>query len=381
MAQMKTSIIFLATIALPALVTLTDVSETNLPLADLSKNSMDVVAVDLDKDGDNDLVIACEFCPNLVLINDGTGKFANESIARLPQKRHDSEDIAAEDFDGDGDIDIVFVSEDDKVHEYYINNGKGYFTDASDKIAWQTTSNAVCALDIDEDGDKDLVLGNAGQDVLLQNDGKGSWTNITATHFPADNDVTQDVKSFDADNDGDPDLIFGNEDAGKIYLNDGKGNFSSATGALPDVVTTVETRKVEVEDIDKDGDPDLLFCNVAFRPGRSKQNLLLLNNGKGHFSDGTAEHYKGENNLMSLDAQFIDLNGDGWKDLIVSNGFGGRVQYFENRKGTFTELTTAGFPEYKGADVISLLNFNGAKGKQFLYLGVFRGPDKLLQVN
>jgi hypothetical protein len=138
---------------------------------------------------------------------------------------------------------------------------------------------------------------------------------------------------------------------------------------------------VEVEDIDKDGDADLFFCNVAFRQGRNKQNLLLLNDGKGRFTDGTADRYKGENDFMSLDAQFMDLNDDGWKDLVVSNGFGGRVQYFENKKGVFTELVNTNLPHYKGADVISLLRFTGAKGKQFIYLGVFRGPDKLLQVN
>jgi len=378
---MKIATLFLCLIATPALVTLTDISETALPIADLSKNSMDVVAADIDGDGDNDLIVACEFCPNLILINDGSGKFANESTARLPQKRHDSEDIAAEDFDRDGDIDLVFVSEDDAVHEYYINDGKGNFTDASEKLAWKTTSNAVCAVDTDGDGDKDLVLGNAGQDLLLQNDGKGNWKDVTATHLPTDNDVTQDVKSFDADGDGDTDLVFGNEDAGKIYFNDGKGKFSVAPTALPDVVRTVETRKVEIEDIDKDGDADLLFCNVAFQPGRNKQNLLLLNDGKGHFRDGTTEHYKGENNLMSLDAQFLDLDNDGWKDLLVSNGFGGRVQYFLNSKGVFTEITNPNLPDYKGKDVISLLHFTGAKGKQFIYLGIFRGPDKLLQVN
>lgn len=378
---MKRAALALCLLATPALVTLTDVSQSNLPVADLTKNSMDVVAADLDKDGDNDLVIACEFCPNFILINDGSGKFTNESAARLPQKRHDSEDIAAEDFDRDGDIDIVFVSEDDKVHEYYLNDGKGYFSEASDRLAWQTTSNAVCAVDVDGDGDKDLVLGNAGQDLLLQNDGKGHWKDITATHLPTDSDVTQDVKSFDADKDGDPDLVFGNEDAGKIYFNDGKGKFTEMAGALPEVVTTVETRKIEVEDIDKDGDADLFFCNVAFSPGRSKQNLLLLNDGMGRFSDGTADRYKGENNFMSLDAQFTDLNDDGWKDLVVSNGFGGRVQYFQNNKGTFAELTNNNLPDFKGADVISLLHFNGAKNKRFIYLGVFRGPDKLLQVN
>jgi hypothetical protein len=377
---MKFAALLVCVFVWPTSVTITDVTDTHLPATGLSKNSMDVVPVDIDRDSDDDLVVACEFCPNIILINDGSGKFANESATRLPQKNHDSEDIAAEDFDLDGDIDLVFVSEDDKVHEYYFNDGKGNFTEASDKIPMQSICNAVCAVDIDKDGDKDLVLGNAGQDLLFQNNGKGLWTNITATHFPSDNDVTQDVKTFDADRDGDPDLVFGNEDAGKIYLNDGKGRFTLSANALPNVVTTVETRKVEVEDIDKDGDMDLFFCNVSFRPGRSRQNLLLLNDGKGKFSDASAERYLGQNDLMSLDAQFVDLNTDGWKDLVVSNGFGGRLQYFENKNGRFTEMNDASLPSFPGIDVISLKMLNSGKEQRFLYLGVFRGKDRLLEI-
>ena len=230
---MKIAFLLFILLQAPSLVTLIDVSETHLPQADLAKNSMDVVNRDIDKEGDDDLIVACEFCPNIILVNDGTGKLTNESVARLPQKKHDSEDIAAEDFDGDGDIDLVFVSEDDQINEYYINDGKGFYTDASDQFPVKGITNAVMALDVDKDGDKDLVLGNDGQDVLLLNDGKGKWTEVTATHFPIDADVTQDVKAFDADKDGDLDLVFGNEDAGKIYINDGKGRFSNNTSLLP----------------------------------------------------------------------------------------------------------------------------------------------------
>jgi hypothetical protein len=373
-------IALLLTCLAAATLTLNDVSETHLPVNDLGRNSMDVVAVDLDNDGDNDLVVACEFYPNMILMNDGTGKFANESTARLPQKRHDSEDIAAEDFDGDGDTDLVFVSEDDKINEYYLNNGTGHFSDASDRFPVQGVSNAVCAVDVDKDGDKDLVIGNDGQDVLLLNNGKGAWTDATATHFVKDEDVTQDVKAFDADKDGDMDLVFGNEDTGKIYFNDGSGKFTPAVGSLPDIVATVETRKVEVEDVDRDGDLDLFFCNVRFKPGRSAQNLLLLNNGKGRFSDVTAGGYLGKNDYMSLDAQFVDLTGDGWKDLVVANGFGAEMQYLENKKGKFIEITGGSLPANKGLDVISLLHFQGKKNQPFLYLGVFRNRDKLFEI-
>jgi hypothetical protein len=83
---------------------------------------------------------------------------------------------------------------------------------------------------------------------------------------------------------------------------------------------------------------------------------------------------------MSLDAQFVDLTGDGWKDLVVANGFGAEMQYLENKKGKFIEITGSSLPANKGLDVISLLHFQGKKNQPFLYLGVFRNRDKLFEI-
>ncbi|MDH4071253.1 MAG: hypothetical protein OEV30_12630 [Ignavibacteria bacterium] len=116
-------------------VTYRDVSATNLPVAALTGNSMDARPADLDGDGDLDLVVACEFCPNTILINDGSGFFTDESAARIAQPSRDSEDIGIADFDLDGDTDIVFVSEDDQVNELYFNDGLGLFTDVSEVSA------------------------------------------------------------------------------------------------------------------------------------------------------------------------------------------------------------------------------------------------------
>lgn len=359
---------------------ITDVTETNIPSADMAMNSMDAVSGDLDGDGDLDLVVACEFCPNYILINEGNEKFSNQS-KRFPAKRHDSEDIALADFDKDGDLDIFFVSEDDFVHEYYRNDGKGNFTDVSTEIPVQSKSNTVAAVDVDYDKDIDLIIGNEGQDFLLLNDGKGSFTNATATHMPVDNDVTQDVKAADLNGDGKVDLVMGNEDRSRILINNGKGKFTELTGALPEIVSTVETRKVELHDMDGDGDLDILLCNVAFKPGRDKQNLMLRNNGKGMFEDVTTQWYKADNDFMSFDAQFIDLNGDKHKDLVIVNGFGGRVQYLVYQNGAYTEMRNSAWPAFEGLTVITLLNFPGKDGSQYLYLGAFRGRDRLLKIS
>lgn len=368
-------------ITLPTASSFEDVSESQLPVADLMNNSMDIVSADIDGDGDQDLVIASEFRQNLLLLNDGKGKFSNGTEGRIPRKQHDSEDIAVADFDRDGDPDIIFVSEDDKIHEYYLNDGKGFFTDVSDRLSFQSKCNAILEKDFDGDGDIDLIFGNEGQDYFLANDGKGNFVNETSSRMPADDNTTQDIETADLDKDGDWDLVFGNEDGNRIYLNNGKGIFTDVTAArLPGPVGEEETRKVDIADVDGDGDADIFFSNVKFRPGKNPANRILVNNGKGVFTDETNTRYTGANNMHSADAVFTDLNGDKAVDLLVANIFGGYQQVFINDgKGIFTEKTSSYFNGNVTSEAISIEAGDWNKdGKTDLYFGVFRGADKLL---
>lgn len=377
-----TSSLFLSCIMTPpGNIGFQDVTTQNLPVLELTNNSMDVEPLDIDRDGDLDLIIASEFRPNLILLNDGKGVFTNGTKGRLPAKNHDSEDMALGDFDQDGDVDIVFVSEDDKVHEYYLNKGDGSFEDVSNRFPVQCVSNAVVAADFDKDGDLDLVMGNDGQDYFLVNDGKGNFSNDSEARMPKDTDVTQDVEAADVDRDGDLDLVFGNEDDNKLYLNDGKGKFINATeGRLPIRPGTEETRKVDIADIDRDGDLDIHFSNVNFRQTKNWANRLLINDGKGHFTDETAQRYKGDNARHTADAQFIDLDGDKDLDLVLANVFGSAAQVFENNgKGIFEEKTTSYLPVNAGREAISVEIFDANKdGLPDIYFGVFRDADGLL---
>ena len=104
---------------------------------------------------------------------------------------------------------------------------------------------------------------------------------------------------FDADADGDLDLyvgLAGNEFWGKsdalrdrLYLGDGQGGFVPApAGALPDVFT--QTGTVAAGDVDGDGDTDLFVGGrvVAREYGQPAQSALLLNDGRGRFTDASA---------------------------------------------------------------------------------------------
>ncbi|MEM1125198.1 MAG: alpha/beta fold hydrolase [Bacteroidota bacterium] len=350
-----------------------------LPAEALAGRSMDVEYGDLDGDGDVDLVVANEWGPNLVLRNDGTGRFSAADNP-VPVKSNDTEDIAVADFDGNGTLDLVLVSEDNQEHEYYLNDGALGLTDVSDRLALRTTANAVLALDADADGDVDLLLGNAGQNSLLLNDGTGHFTDVTASHLPARIDVTQDVEAGDLNGDGLLDLVVGNEDQNRLLLGLGAGRFEEAPAeALPIRLGREETREADLADVDGDGDLDLLFANVDFQTQTQYANRLLLNDGTGHFTDVSASHLADPPG-HTLDADFADVDRDGDLDLLLGYSFGRSLAVLLNDgTGRFADVTEAVLPNGVVADVIDLevIDLDGAGGR-VLYVTHFQGADLLL---
>ncbi|MFN0177073.1 MAG: FG-GAP repeat domain-containing protein, partial [Saprospiraceae bacterium] len=285
-------------------------TSANLPDNGAKGASMDVRAADLDSDGDLDIVLANEFQPNTILLNNGTGIFTNTSAGNLPQKVHDSEDVAIADFNGDGKLDLVFCSEDDvtlgltKVHEFYLGNGQDAFTETSFQLP-DSESNAVVSVDISGDNLPDLLFGNKGSNGVLVNNGDGTFT-AENNRIPQVNRTTQDLALADVDADGDLDLFEGNENGNLLHLNDGTGHFIDMTTELLPQNLNIETRKVTFGDVDSDNDLDVFLSNVAFIQGKDRQNRLFLNDGTGHFSDATATRLPIDND-HTIDAIFEDV--------------------------------------------------------------------------
>ncbi len=307
----------LAATGSPAQTLYVDVTSTNIPFN--IANTMDAAMADLDADGDLDIVLAMEFQPNILLVNDGSGVFTDQSSERLPIVRRDSEDVGVADVDGDGDPDLVFVTEDDLVNELYLNDRAGRFRDASGRIGDTGRSNALEMTDIDGDGDVDLVIGNAGPNRMLLNDGNG-WFAVDPNRLPGRSSVTQDLDLADVDGDGDLDMIEANEGDNVLLLNDGSGHFSDAPGRIPLRATREETREADFGDVDCDGDPDLYFANTRlFVSTADPRNRLLINDGTGRFSDESAARLP-DDELASYEVDFLDVDCDGDLDILTGNG-------------------------------------------------------------
>ena len=130
---------------------------------------------DLDGDSDLDIVFANRRGRNRLYINDGSGVFVDATAIRLPTSSDWSLDVATEDVDGDGDLDIIFASFSEQ-NKIYLNDGSGVFEDTSSTYLPVDSDGSLGVVlgDVDSDGDLDVVFANDKEDRLYINKGRPS---------------------------------------------------------------------------------------------------------------------------------------------------------------------------------------------------------------
>lgn len=342
---------------------------------------MDADHGDVDGDGDIDLVLAQEFATNIILINDGAGSFSVAAGA-VGGGRGDNEDVRLRDFDNDGDLDMLTVHEDDRVHALLFNDGVGNFTDMSSLIPIMSTANAAEVVDLDSDGLLDIILGNQEPNIVLLQQVNGSFVDDSANRPLNSGGTTQDLLLLDIDGDTDLDLFVADETANNLYVNDGNGFFADESAArLP--MGSRETREADAADVDNDGDLDIVVANVSFINNTSVANQLLLNNGTGEFTDASATALSNvANTSNSFTVKFVDLDSDGDMDVLAaanSLSQGGAVDVWINDgNGTFSSPATSPFSSLPAGSVfdIEVVDVN-SDGLDDIYFCHRTGTDQL----
>ena len=274
----------------------------------------------------------------------------------------------ADDFDGDGLIDIMVSSWglDNQLH-YFKNMGNRGFedrTESANLIGITGGLNMVHG-DYDNDGWVDVFVlrgGWFGEDgnhpnSLLKNNGDGTFTDVTISASIYSEHPTQTASWGDFNNDGWLDLFIGNENTGgsnhisELYQNNGDGTFSDVAQAH-NINAIGFIKAVIWGDINNDGFLDLYISRLG------EPNLLFQNSGPEnnyHFKEISKKSGVTEP-LNSFPAWFWDFNNDGWEDIWVSgyDNSSGHVAmdylglkhdgesprlYQNNKDGTFTDVT------------------------------------------
>ncbi len=287
---------------------------------------------DIDGDGDFDIVISAEgedkvsWYENL----DGLGTFGSQHIISLTTLK--VKDVFSIDIDDDGDMDVLSASEVDGVIAWFENlDGLGTF---GDKIIITDTfdgASSVFSADIDGDGDSDVIGASRDDDSIAwyENvDGQGNFVLGQVLTIAAN--WASDVEAGDIDGDGDMDIIAASSLDNTIgwYENiDGVGTFGAEQILSSDINAATS---VHLADIDGDNDLDVL----AFSYTDSTIGWFENTDGLGGFGNFQII----SNTLIYVASVFAaDIDGDNDLDVISGGDQGnGDVFWYENLDGNGT---------------------------------------------
>lgn len=239
----------------------------------------------------------------------------------------------------------------------YRNDGKGHFTDVTEKAGLNPDmySVAVTAADYDNDGNEDLLATGYGKVILYHNDGNGHFTDVTEKAGIKVDGWAISSTWLDYDKDGCVDLFVGRYvkfdpkyrafyaadnypgpldyegETNKLFHNNCDGTFTDVSEKSGIAGFVGRTMGVTAADYDGDGWDDIYVANDR------TENFLFHNKHDGTFEEvandtGTAYGQNGES-TSSMGPVFADFKGRGVLDLWVTDGHYNRLLFNVGTKG------------------------------------------------
>src|ERR1041384_830097 len=306
---------------------------------------------DLDGDGNLDLLVAA-FGSFTAFMNDGHGKFIEVTSDAGLTSNLTGTTMALADIDGDGDLDI------------YVAHYRTTTLRDGEAVSLEQQNGQVVIPPKFQDRVTFVngALKEYGEpDALYRNDGKGhftpvSWTDgtfrdedgIALTRPPLDWGLA--VTFRDINGDGYPDIYVCNDywTPDRIWINDGKGHFR-AMDRLALRSTSASSMGIDFADIDRDGNQDVFVVDMLSRDHQYRmrqieahkpepraigkiddrpqvnRNTLFLNRGDNTFAE-VANLSGVEASEWSWSPVFLDVDLDGYEDLLITNGHAHDVQ-------------------------------------------------------
>lgn len=247
---------------------------------------------------------------------------------------------AFNDYDGDGDLDLMVVDGLGDPNRFFRQNSLRNFTEIAGTLGIADTGwgKAVVFADYDNDGDQDLLYTRLGTTNILYRKDGATYTNVSASSgftFSAQN---SGAAWADYDQDGFLDVYITNYNSAtnRLMRNLGDGTFGDVTGTAGVANTTGFGFQPAWLDYDNDNDQDLYISNDIF----GTPNVLYRNNADGTFTDVSAASGAGID-MSAMGVAIGDYDSNGFLDIFVSNTAAGNVLLRNNGNGTFTDVAAS----------------------------------------
>ncbi len=301
--------------------------------------------VDIDLDGDDDLVVGAESSGGaptardnaLLLYENVDGQWVKKEapfendlgIQNILDTTLVEVSPSFSDFDADGDFD-AFLGFDSGGVKYYKNNEGNFEIQSGDddpfsEIVWGEGAQKVAAGDLNGDGNTEIIITNGGAHIMYTLvDGK----------FVAGDLIGSDDNGYgtlnDIDGDGDLDFIVGNK-YGELTL------YENTAGEFAEITTNAAIANFEFSeyirpsfgDIDGDGDLDIVLGDSGGNISFHQNEDSLYRHISYNIQDISTQGESGSN------LEFVDIDGDGDQDLFIGTS-SGNVQFHENINGRFS---------------------------------------------
>ncbi len=282
-----------------------------------------LVLADINGDGQKDALIACDNASGQdlsVLRGSGNGTFlapVNLSIALATVA------VAAQDYNGDGKIDVAVVSRASGLAYVLTNNSPGASVSFATPYATYTAGLEPVALlgyDLSGKGSAALTFADyrGNQVGALTGPPTGAFQMPPKVAFVGNGPLALAAGNLTADHY--PDVVTANFDASSVSVLTGQGD--GTFSALLTLQTALRPSAVAVADMDQDGQQDVIVANSG-----TDQISIFLGNGDGSFEP--AQQFAVGQQPWAL--AVADLDGDGKPDVATANLASGDVSILYNR--------------------------------------------------
>jgi hypothetical protein len=235
----------------------------------------------------------------------------------IPPSYEEGPIFALGDYDGDGKLDLVTVTQ-NAVHLllYQGNAALG----APSTVFVGGVPNDIAAGDLNRDGKTDLIVSNPNGVVgVLLGDGKGGFQQVVT--YPGI--VATSIKLADMNGDGKLDVALGSPSGVAVLLGNGDGTLQAqiSTGTAP-------IGLFGLGDLNGDGKPDLV---LPYLSGNIGNVGVLLGKGDGTFGAPSSFPI---NTLPATQVALGDPNNDGHLDVVIAVPLGQQDLAFMPGDGT-----------------------------------------------